>query len=269
MSSAQARNSVVSGQLREGRALTGSSIPARGVTAMEDDLRTVDPALHGALVRVIEKFIPEAGQAVEETYKGISATTVASHTWAHDLLWAYERASETFGLSSDVEALEEVERKSHELRRLLGELAAPTRRSIEVAKYMMGHPSNVSLMEACKDDLDALARAIQRVRRERKYRTSAGKRNNWQALSVAEACRHIWAQAHWQGPNFKEASEDDWARYHAFLAEKVAHSQKLDGPGSIGNFIEEVNGVLGIKGRDGKPFSARSTLRALARVRST
>ena len=103
----------------------------------------------------------------------------------------------------------------------------------------------------------------------------ASEKISWEALSVADQCRILWAESAHMLRCFSQSSLEDNTDYsylykdgyHAYLENYAPISQKYDAPGPFGRFLQDVFEAMEIRGDDGCAYSAHSALRALAAVK--
>jgi hypothetical protein len=210
--------------------------------------------------------------------------------WARLLLDADLNDTLFFGKSVDAEKLEVAQRSVRNLTQQLVSLSYATKHFTPMAfsswriRNMLERKSRNPFTEAI-DALVLLESWLTETRKSDTFKQKATPKRNWRAASVAHCCRVIWGHFHWEKAGNPRvvlnalAFPADWTdaqrlaeinraeEFDLFIEDFAPRSEKLDCPGPFGRFLEDVLAVLGIEGREGKPFSAHSALRSLAHAR--
>ena len=217
---------------------------ARSLTSIEPDLLRVDEQLERRLQDVIERHLPKSSKTWYSSQNDFGIRY--SCMWASEFVSHDESTFSNLGLSKDVKNLEDILALQARLILKLKALSPDTRRALELRKLMVTGANGSSSLASTKSELQRIAALIKSLRKTPAYRTPAKGKRNWRAVNTAWLARRVWAQGNWEGPDPRQLTKVENIAYMQHLQNFAPISEKLDGPGPFGQFLEDIFFELGI-----------------------
>ncbi|MCA0943377.1 hypothetical protein LCM08_00470 [Salipiger pacificus] len=238
-----------------------------------------EPTIREALMGVIEKHLPSS--------RGPNgAGNSRSDMYSRFLVMADVHDSASFGVSHDVEGLEDLERFLSRAMAVVKELSpvGRTRLNSELGWY---YPENDCPLADLVLAMDIGKRGVANLRKRELFRKKASKRRNWRAASVADEARRVWGLEEFNanpelygGPIKNElqiltlpsetatVERNRLRKYEEFVENYAPTSDNHYRPGPFGRFLEDVFETLGIVTDEGGAVTAATALDALKKIRS-
>jgi len=226
---------------------------------------------HG-LVAVIERHFPETSHSLPLSF-GISKR---SEFLSCQLDEAFRHPLLAFGLGPSADSWKRVRKASVELKRAIIALGPDGLRELNwTAPIWWDHDKPLSIEASLLAKLTE--EGASRMLAKRQAGVKASKKRDWHAAALAKTARTIWAEEAWlaapdrYGPAImnelyiltlpekeREKAKKQRREYEKHLREFSPMTEKHDGPGPFGRFLEEILCLYGSR------ISAASSLRSMS-----